>query len=249
MEVVQLEQIVSYNALSQVLEGVIIKVDKKKKRSDIVEEQTAKVETSSAPPSSGKGKKNQKRGQQLILQEESDGNDIEEEPKKVKATGKKAKPIESTSQSIPIKALSYKPMTNFERMINTLGRNRNIIEPDKKPPSISLINAVDIPSTQPSVDIPPPPVKDQQVKSQLPPISQATQEKPIERVAENSSEQEKEKDQDKTKKEKSAEPKKALVNQQNDDNDDLLGIKEPIYVDNMSASGLLEIAIVMQSRA
>lgn len=65
-----------------------------------------------------------KRGRQLILSAESNDTDTEEEPKKVKASGKKAKPVEATSQTISIKALSYKPMSNFERMMTTLGMNR-----------------------------------------------------------------------------------------------------------------------------
>ncbi|XP_059070615.1 uncharacterized protein LOC131860249 [Cryptomeria japonica] len=75
-----------------------------------------------------------------------------------------------------------------------------------------IVNAVDISVTQPSVDIPLPPVKDQPVKSQLPPVSQATKEKPAERVVEKSSEQEKEKEQEeeKNEKEKFAETRKSI---------------------------------------
>ncbi|XP_059078169.1 uncharacterized protein LOC131876720 [Cryptomeria japonica] len=71
-------------------------------------------------------------------------------------------------------------------------------------------------------------------------VSQATQEIPTEKVEEKSFEQEKEKDQEKT-----VEPEKALVKQQNDDDDDSLGIKGPLDIGNMSASYLLEITTMM----
>lgn len=52
-----------------------------------------------------------KRGQQLILKVESD--DTEEEPKKMKATGKAAKPVKEVPKA-----------TDFEKTVKTLGRNR-----------------------------------------------------------------------------------------------------------------------------
>lgn len=79
---------------------------------------------------------------------------------------------------------------------DTIDLSRNIIVPDMQPSEItsSQVNTVKILATQPSVDIPPPLVNDQQVKPQLPPVSQATKEEPAEKVAKQISEHEKEKE-------------------------------------------------------
>lgn len=121
---------------------------------------------------------------------------------------------------------------------DTIDLSGNIIEPDKHPPiiTVSQVNAVDIPTTQSSVDIPPPPVKYQQVKSQLPSVSQANQEEPTKKVEEKPSEQEKKQEEEKIEEIRFAKLEKALVKQQNDDDDDSLGIKGPIDVENMSVS-------------
>lgn len=56
--------------------------------------------------------------------------------------------------------------------------SRTIIAPNMQPPKImdSQFNTIEIPTTQPNMDIPPPLVNDQEVKPQLPLVSQATQE-------------------------------------------------------------------------
>lgn len=117
------------------------------------------------------------------------------------------------------------PVFFVDDIYDTIDLSGNIIALDMQPPEItdSQVNIVEISTTQPSVDIPPPPVKDQLVKPQLPLVSQATHEEPAEIVAEKSSEQEKEKEQEeeKTNKEKPAEPEKTLVKQENN-NDDLM---------------------------
>lgn len=66
-----------------------------------------------------------KRGRKLILQAESESTDTEEEPKKVKATGKATKPVKEVPKAtVPINVLNYNLETNFERTEKTLGRNR-----------------------------------------------------------------------------------------------------------------------------
>lgn len=128
---------------------------------------------------------------------------------------------------------------------DTIDLSRNIIVLDMQPPKISKI-----PTTQPRVDIPPPLAKEQPVKPQL--VSQDTQEEPTEQVVDHTSVQVKEKEQkeETIKMEKIVEPVKSLVKQQtNEDDDDSLGIIGPIDVDSMSASKLMKIATVMQSRA
>lgn len=62
-------------------------------------------------------------------------------------------------------------------------------------------------------------------------------------------EQKKEEVKEKTEEKTPDEKEKAKVKKQIDDEDDSIGIKEPIDVDNTSASKLMEITIVMQSRA
>lgn len=92
--------------------------------------------------------------------------------------------------------------------------------------------------TEPSVDIQPPPEKEHKVESQLPLVTTTTQEEQIEI--------------EKTKKkveEKNDEEGKAKEKKKIDDDDDLINIKGPIDVDNLSAFELMDIAIVMQSRA
>lgn len=116
--------------------------------------------------------------------------------------------------------------------------------------SDSQVISVEISTTQPGVDIPP--AKEQPVKPQIPPVSQATQKESDEKVDTQISEQETENEQEKEKINKvtSAEPVKSLVIQQTDeDDDDSLGISGPIIVDNTSASEIMNIATVMQSRA
>lgn len=73
----------------------------------------------------------------------------------------------------------------------------------------------------------------------------------MEIVVTQTSEQEAEKNLEKTIiKVTSFEPTKPLVTPQNDeDDDDSLGISRPIIVDNMSTSKMMKIASVMQSRA
>ncbi|XP_059066690.1 uncharacterized protein LOC131857918 [Cryptomeria japonica] len=65
-----------------------------------------------------------RRNGKLILQSESKGTESDEEPKKVKATGrmsKKAKVVPKVTT--PLEIASYKPETMFERM-KMLGRNK-----------------------------------------------------------------------------------------------------------------------------
>lgn len=98
------------------------------------------------------------------------------------------------------------------------------------------------------MDIPPSPTKEQPVKPQ--PILQATKEKSAEQVTAQISKVEKMKEQkeETIKIEKFVQLVKALVTQHNDEDDDSLGIIGPIYVDRMSASKLMKIATIMQSK-
>lgn len=64
-----------------------------------------------------------KRGRHLIIQVKSEETDTEEESKKMKLTGKNSKPIGDISQqSTSINVTSFKPMSDFERTLKTLGR-------------------------------------------------------------------------------------------------------------------------------
>lgn len=74
-------------------------------------------------------------------------------------------------------------------------------------------------------------------------------EKPEKEVVVKASKQKKEEEKEKNGEKIPAEKEKAIAKLQFDDEDDSIGIKGPIDVENMSASKLMEIAIVMQSRA
>lgn len=65
------------------------------------------------------------------------------------------------------------PVIFVDDIHDTIDLSGNIIELDKQPPIIidSQDNVMDIPTTQSSMDILLPLVKDQPVKSQLPPVS------------------------------------------------------------------------------
>lgn len=119
-----------------------------------------------------------------------------------------------------------------------------------QPPTISnsQVTTVEILTTQRGMDIPP--AKELPVKPQLLLVSQAPQKESDEKFDTQISEQVTKKEQEKEKINKvtSIEPIKSLVIQQIDDDDNSLGISGPKIVDNMSASEMMKIALVMQSR-
>lgn len=64
-----------------------------------------------------------KRGRHLILQAKYEETETEEEPKKMKVTGKESKPVGViTKQCTPIDVASFKPMHDFEWNLKTLRR-------------------------------------------------------------------------------------------------------------------------------
>lgn len=109
------------------------KVDKKKKVTPTSPSTSTRSKTTKSAQSKKKPKPKvyekkplatTKRGRQLILQEEFE-IESKEESKKLKATGKKSKPVSDASKpSAPIEIKSLKPMSHFERTLKYLKRKQ-----------------------------------------------------------------------------------------------------------------------------
>lgn len=130
-----------------------------------------------------------------------------------------------------------------EEIQDTVDTTGNDIKPVKEtkqqPDIVGEQIAEEASTTKPSVDMQSPLIKDHIVESQLPPITTTAQEEQTETKKTEKKAEEKKDDEEKEKEKKKTD----------DNDDDSINIKGPIDMENLSASKLMEIATVMQSRA
>ncbi|XP_059077885.1 uncharacterized protein LOC131876484 [Cryptomeria japonica] len=133
---------------------------------------------------------------------------------------------------------------DVEDTIDTTGTYNELVkEKEQESNMVKDKKAEEAPTTEQSVDMPPPPVKEHNVESQLPPVIKPTQEEHTE-IGKDKPEKKTEENKDKEK--KMEKQKKTTVE---GDDDDSISIKGPIDMDNLSDYELMEISTAMQSKA